>query len=258
MASSRASGPDKSSFLSEPVIASQKRAAGEAAAELVQDGMRLGLGTGSTVAYLLEALGERGLPNVECAATSPATASAARALGLSVRELDELGELDLAIDGADQIDPDGWLVKGGGGAHTREKIVASAATRFVVIASANKAVEELGAPVPLELISFAVKTTLRMLGDAKLRPAPNAADSLGLESGGQSVSHVEGRWWQSPDGGLIADYLGPVGDPRACSSRLAAVPGVVEHGLFPPEMVSLILIATEDGVERRAGGKPHT
>jgi ribose 5-phosphate isomerase A len=174
-----------------------------------------------------------------------------------VRELDELGELDLAIDGADQIDPDGWLVKGGGGAHTREKIVAAAARRFVVIASANKAVEELAAPVPLELVSFAVNTTLRVVGDAKLRPAPNAADAPGPEAGAPFGSDARGRWWQSPDGGLIADYLGRVGDPRQCSARLAAVPGVVEHGLFAPEMVSVILIAGQDGVERRAGGKPR-
>jgi ribose 5-phosphate isomerase A len=258
MASSRASGRERSSPLSERVIASQKRAAGKAAAELVEDGMRLGLGTGSTVAYLLEALGERELRDLECAATSPATALAARALGLRVCELDELGELDLAIDGADQIDPRGWLVKGGGGAHTREKIVAAAARRFVVIASANKAVGELAAPVPLELMSFAVKSTLRLLGDTRLRPAPHAADVPGLGAGAPSDTAVKGQWWQSPDGGLIADYLGPVGEPRACAARLGAVPGVIEHGLFPPEMVSLILIARQNGVERCAGGKPHT
>jgi ribose 5-phosphate isomerase A len=218
--------------------------------------MRLGLGTGSTVAYLLEALGERGLPEAECAATSPATAHAARALGLRVRELDELGELDLAIDGADQIDAQGWLVKGGGGAHTREKIVASAAKRFVVIASANKSVQALAPPVPLELVRFAVRTTLRALSDTELRPASNSGDALPLNRGAAFEHGVPGRCWQSPDGGLIADYFGPVGDPRECSARLSAVPGVIEHGLFAPEMVSLILIAREDGVERRAGAKP--
>jgi ribose 5-phosphate isomerase A len=240
------------------VVASQKRAAAYAAAELVEDGMRLGLGTGSTVAYLLEALGERGLPEVDCAATSPATAHAARTLGLRVHELDELGELDLAIDGADQIDPQGWLVKGGGGAHTREKIVAGAARRFVVIASANKSVQALAPPVPLELVRFAVRTTLRALSDAELRPAPNSGEALVLNAGAPSDHAARGRCWQSPDGGLIADYFGPVGDPRECSARLSALPGVIEHGLFPPEMVSLILIARDDGVERQAGGKPPT
>jgi ribose 5-phosphate isomerase A len=214
-----------------------KREAAYAAAEEVQDGMRLGIGTGSTVAHLLQALGERAsaLANTRCVATSPQTASTARALGLHVCELDELGELDLAIDGADQVDPAGWLVKGGGAAHTREKIVAAAARRFVVIVSAEKAVQRLAAPIPLELVPFAVQTTLRALGRAQLREVP-----------------------RSPDGGLIADYLGEVGDPRELSARLNAQPGVVDHGLFAPEMVSSVLIAGESGVERRAGGKPET
>jgi ribose 5-phosphate isomerase A len=211
---------------------------------MVSDGMRVGLGTGSTVAYLLSALRERELRDVSCVATSPATGRAARALGLTVRELDSLDELDLAIDGADQIDPEGWLVKGGGGAHTREKIVAATARRFVVIASAEKAVAGLAPPVPLELIGFGVHTTLDALANARLRPpSPDNAHS------------TSSRWEQSPDGGVIADYLGPIGDPRELSARLSAIPGVVEHGLFPPEMVSVILIAGENGVERRAGGK---
>jgi ribose 5-phosphate isomerase A len=151
---------------------------------------------------------------------------------MTVETLDEVAELDIAIDGADQIDPGGWLIKGGGGAHTREKIVASAARRFVVIASAEKAVAELRPPVPLELVRFGARHTLKRLGDAQLRDAA-----------------------QSPDGGLIADYLGPVGDPRELSAKLSATAGVVDHGLFAPELVSLILIAGEHGVERRAGAK---
>ncbi len=245
MASPSASAGQRPSPLSEDVVvAHQKRAAAMAAAEMVTDGMKVGLGTGSTVAYLLPALGERKLRDVSCVATSPATERAARELGLEVRRLDELGELDLAVDGADQIDPMGWLIKGGGGAHTREKIVAAAARRFVVIASAEKAVDELAPPVPLELVHFGVQSTLRALAHARLRApsdpeAPASAPSQ-----------------QSPDGGLIADYFGPVGDPRELSARLSGTPGVVEHGLFAPEMVSLILIAGEEGVERRAGGKP--
>ena len=132
----------------------EKRAAAEAAAELVCDGDRVGLGTGSTVAYLLPALAARGL-TIRCAATSPATESIARELGLSMESLAELGELDIAIDGADQVAPDGWLVKGGGGAHTREKVIAAAARRFVVIASSDKLVEALRPPVPLEILVFA-------------------------------------------------------------------------------------------------------
>jgi ribose 5-phosphate isomerase A len=215
-------------------IERHKDAAARAAAELVRDGMRVGLGTGSTVAHLLTALGERAreLQNARCVATSPATARVARELGLSVHELDEVGELDIAIDGADQVDPDGWLVKGGGGAHTREKIVAACARRFVVIVSAEKVLARLGPPVPVEVLRFGARQTLAALGDAR----PRDVDA-------------------SPDGNLIADYLGPVEHPRALAERLSATPGVVEHGLFAPEIVSEILIAGTDGVQRRAGGK---
>ena len=202
--------------------------------------MRVGLGTGSTVAHLLAALGERAeeLRSARCVATSPETARVARELGLEVLELDEVGELDVAIDGADQVDPEGWLVKGGGGAHTREKIVAAAARRFVVIVSAEKAVARLGPPVPLEILRFGAERTLRALGSARLRP------------GGDEPAQA------SPDGNLIADYTGPVDDPRRLAARLSETPGVVEHGLFEPEMVSEVLIAGADGVQRRAGGKP--
>ena len=119
-------------------VEAEKRAAAVAAAALVQDSSTVGLGTGSTVAYLLPALAERGL-RLSCVATSPRTESAARELGIEVRPFEGVTRLDMAIDGADQVDPDGWLVKGGGAAHTREKIVAAAAERFVVIASSNKA-----------------------------------------------------------------------------------------------------------------------
>jgi ribose 5-phosphate isomerase A len=234
MASASATGPGQQPPLSGEAarIAARKRAVGNAAAEFVQDGMRVGLGTGSTVAYLLAALGARELTGVRFAATSPATERVARGLGLTVIELDELGGLDLAIDGADQVDPQGWLIKGGGAAHTREKIVAAAAERFVVIVSAEKVVAELAPPVPLELVPFAVHTTLAALGEARRRDvAP------------------------SPDGGLIADYFGPLGDPHELASGLSATPGVVEHGLFAPELVSTILIAGGQGVERRADAK---
>jgi ribose 5-phosphate isomerase A len=213
-------------------VSQQKRTAAMAAAELVEDGMRVGLGTGTTVAYLLPAIADRGCKGLRCVATSPATEVAARALGMTVEALDDVGELDIAIDGADQIDKRGWLVKGGGGAHTREKIVAASARCFVVIASAEKAVPQLQPPVPLELVPFGVQRTLLALDPARLR-------------GGE----------QSPDGGLLADYLGPVGDPQELATRLSATPGVVEHGLFAPELVSLIFIAGEGAVERRVGAK---
>jgi ribose 5-phosphate isomerase A len=210
-----------------------KAAAAQAAAELVADGERVGLGTGSTVAHLLPALAARELRGVRCAATSPATELQARSLGLVVVALDELGTLDIAIDGADQIDPRGWLIKGGGAAQTREKIVAAAARRFVVIASSEKAVAELSAPVPVEILRFGAQATLGAIAPAKLREVP-----------------------PSPDGNLIADYLGAIDDPERLARRLSATPGVVEHGLFPPALVSDILIAGEDGVTHRRGGKP--
>jgi ribose 5-phosphate isomerase A len=187
----------------------------------------VGLGTGSTVAHLLPALAERGL-SLRCVATSPATEHAARALGLVVEPLDALRELDIAIDGTDQVDPAGRLIKGGGAAHTREKIVAAAAARFVVIASSDKAVAALGPPVPLEILRFGAETVLAALAPSRWRDVP-----------------------ASPDGNLIADYLGEVGDPDALAARLSATPGVVEHGLFPASMVSDVLIAGPEGIEHR-------
>jgi ribose 5-phosphate isomerase A len=233
MASSSATdGQHQQPLSDDAAVSSQKAAAATAAAALIEDGMRVGLGTGSTVAHLLPAIAARGCTGLRCVATSPATESAAGALGLNVEALDDVGELDIAIDGADQIDEHGWLIKGGGGAHTREKIVAAAARRFVVIASANKAVRLLAAPVPLELVAFGAQRTLLSLAPARLRGVA-----------------------QSPDGGLIADYLGPIGKPRELAAKLSAAPGVVEHGLFEPELVSLILIAGDGGVERRSGAK---
>ncbi len=141
----------------------EKRLAAEAAAGFVEDGMVVGLGTGSTVAYLLPALAARGL-DVRCVATSPATESAARALGLRVETFAGEGapsRLDIAIDGADQVDGRGWLVKGGGGAHTREKAVAAAADRFVVIVSSDKLVERL---VPQSRSSFSSTASRRPCG----------------------------------------------------------------------------------------------
>jgi ribose 5-phosphate isomerase A len=205
---------------------SEKQAVAEAAAALVEDGMRVGLGTGSTVAYLLAALAER-RPDVRCIATSPRTEQAARELALSVEPFEGIDRLDLTIDGADQVDPTGWLVKGGGAAHTREKIAAAASDRFVVVVSSDKLVEAITPPIPLELLTFGVDATLRALGLAELRDVP-----------------------PSPDGGVIADYLGPVEDPGEVADRLTATPGVVEHGLFPPELVSEVLVGRDGQVER--------
>ncbi len=212
-------------------IDDEKRAAAEAAAALVQDGMAVGLGTGSTVAYFLPALARRQL-RLRCVATSPATAAAASALGLAVEPFDHLARLDLAVDGADQVAPDGWLVKGGGGAHTSERIVAAAARRFVVIVSSDKPVAALRPPVPVELVAFGLPATLARLGDVRLRDR------------------------RSPDGGVLADWFGPLDDPAAAAARLDATPGVVDHGLFEPSLTSDVLVAGAAGVEHRRVGGP--
>jgi ribose 5-phosphate isomerase A len=216
--------------VADPNTDAEKKLAAEAAAKLAEDGMTLGLGTGSTVAFLLPALAERGL-SLRCVATSVATEEQARELGIPVEDFDTLERLDLAIDGADQVAPDRWLVKGGGGAHTREKIVAAAAERFVVIADSSKTVEAITAPIPLELKAFGLESTLRR-----------------LRRGVGPVELREGTP-RSPDGGVIADYTGEVDDPADLSTRLAVVPGVVDHGLFPGRMVNQVLIGRGDGVE---------
>jgi ribose 5-phosphate isomerase A len=209
----------------------EKRLAAEAAAQLVEDGMRVGLGSGSTVAFLLPALAGRGL-DLRCVATSPATEVAARELGLVVETfagLDAPARLDIAIDGADQVAADGWLVKGAGAAHTREKAVAAAADRFVVIVDSSKVVEGVAPPVPLELSEFGLAATLHRLGSTVLRDVV-----------------------RSPDGGVIADFTAPFDDPRELADRLAAEPGVVEHGLFPPELVSDVVVARGESVDLRS------
>lgn len=216
-------------------IESEKRAAAEAAALLVHDAMAVGLGTGSTVAYLLPALAARGLSRLRCVATSAATASQASELGLEVVPFGSgcgIDRLDIAIDGADQVDAEGWLVKGGGGAHVREKVVAAAADRFVVIVSGDKVVARVSPPVPVEILGFGLAATLRALGDARVREGAPA----------------------SPDGGVIADWYGEAGefpDPASLAAWLDSVPGVVGHGLFAPALVHDVLIARGGSVEHR-------
>jgi ribose 5-phosphate isomerase A len=207
----------------------EKRLAAEAAAELVESGMTVGLGTGSTVAHLLPAIARRNLSDIRCVATSVATEEQARELGIPVEEFDRLQRLDIAIDGTDEVTPDGWLIKGGGGAHLREKVVAAAAEQFVVVCDSSKPVEALRGPVPLELFGFGAASTLARLGDdVELRDVP-----------------------PSPDGGVIADYRGSgLDDPAALAARLEADPGVAAHGLFPPDMVSAVFVARGDAVDR--------
>jgi len=210
-----------------PTREDEKREAARAAAALVRDGQTVGLGTGSTVAHLLPALAERRLA-IRCVATSPETERVALELGLDVLPFSGIERLDVAIDGADQVDEDGWLVKGGGGAHTREKVVAAAAERFIVIVSADKAVARIGPPIPLELLAFGIDATIAALGDVRLRDAP-----------------------PSPDGGVIADHLAPFEDREALCALLDRTPGVVGHGIFPPPLASDVLVASGAAVEHR-------
>jgi ribose 5-phosphate isomerase A len=203
----------------------EKRRAAEAAAMFVESGMKVGLGTGSTVNHLLPALAARHL-DLLCVATSPATESAAIELGLRVEPFNTLTELDVAIDGADQVAPNGWIIKGAGGAHTREKVVVAAAHRFVVIVDSSKIVSALSAPVPLELLVFGLAATLARLDTVTLRDVPT-----------------------SPDGGVIADWHGDVGDPAAVAAMLSAAPGIIEHGLFPPSSRHQLVVGRADGVE---------
>jgi ribose 5-phosphate isomerase A len=204
----------------------EKRSVAETGAAMIEDGMRVGLGTGTTIARLLPLLPGRAR-DVVYVATSQETETAARQLGLDVQPFADIDRLDLALDGADQVAPTGWLVKGGGRAHTREKIVAAAAERFVVLISADKLVSELSPPIPLELLAFGLQATLRALAPVEPRGGP-----------------------PSPDGGLIADYLGPATEPAALAARLSCAPGVVGHGLFEPQLVSEILVADSAGVRR--------
>jgi len=208
-------------------LEAEKAVAAHAAAALVEDGMKVGLGTGSTVAHLLTSLAARGLA-VRCVSTSPRTEDVARSLGLEVATLEELGRLDMVIDGADEVDDAGWLIKGGGGAHTREKIVAAAGDRFVVMVDSTKPVSAFTWPVPIELLEFGISSTARLLGDVELRDLP-----------------------RSPDGGVLAFWRGDVSDPAAAAAFLSSVPGVVDHGLFPPSMVSDVIIARGETVEHR-------
>ncbi len=182
--------------------------------------MRVGLGTGRTVARLLPALAERGLAGLRCVATSPETEQVAAGLGLTVEPFDALDGLDIAIDGADQVAADWWTVKGGHGAHLREKIVAAAAQRFVVIVSEDKLVDAVRAPVPLELDAFGLHSTLHALGAVTLR----AGAAL------------------TPEGGVVADYTGEIADPAALAAWLDEIPGVAGHGLFAPSMIHDVFV----------------
>ncbi len=216
----------------------EKEAAGRAAAELVRDGDIVGLGTGSTAHFAVVALGERVKAGLKIAGipTSVQTAELARAVGIPLTTLDEHPEIDITIDGADEVDPKLNLIKGGGGALLREKVVASVTKKMVVVADSGKIVSVLGKfPLPVEVIPFArtvVEKKIVALGATpKLRTKPDGSPFL------------------TDNGNLILDCcFGKIADPRALARTLSDTPGVVEHGLFI-SLASVVLIGREDRIE---------
>ncbi|MBN9048144.1 MAG: ribose-5-phosphate isomerase RpiA [Rhizobiales bacterium] len=220
-----------------------KRAAAARAVELVSDGMRLGLGTGSTARPFVELLGERvraGL-NVVGVPTSEATREIALRVGVPLTTLDETPELDLTVDGADEIGPDLALIKGGGGALLREKIVAAASRRMVVIADQTKWVETLGRfPLPIEVNPFGLAATRQAI--ARVIADCGLAGPMTVRSGAGGHPFVtDGGHW------IVDAALGRIPDPKMLADRLLAVPGVVEHGLFVG-LASMAILAGPGGV----------
>ncbi|MGI3126759.1 ribose-5-phosphate isomerase RpiA [Nitratireductor sp. PBL-C9] len=201
--------------------------AARAALGQVQDGMRLGIGTGSTAEEFVRVLAERvaGGLSVIGVPTSERTAALCKELGVPLTTLDETPELDLTIDGADEIGPELGLIKGGGGALLREKIVAAASQRMIVIADKTKMVESLGRfPLPIEVNAFGLRATVVAI--------EKVAKELGLE-GPLAVRERDGKPFVTDGGHLIVDAsFGRIPDPRALAIALNAIPGVVEHGLF--------------------------
>jgi ribose 5-phosphate isomerase A len=222
----------------------QKRAAAARAIEFVHSGMRLGLGTGSTAKHFVELLGERVRDGLDVVGvpTSETTRADAQRCGVRLTTLDDTPELDLTVDGADEIAPDLSLIKGGGGALLREKIVAAASARMVVIADQSKWVSVLGAfPLPIEVAPFGFAATKRAIEAAIA--SVQGAGPLALRQGKDGLAFVtDGGHW------IIDAALGRIADPVALAQKLAAVPGVMEHGLFTG-LARIAIIAGPDGVK---------
>jgi ribose 5-phosphate isomerase A len=221
----------------------QKRAAAARAVEFVRPGMRLGLGTGSTARHFVELVGERVRAGLDIVAvpTSQTTQADAERCGIPLTTLDDTPELDLTVDGADEIAPDLSLIKGGGGALLREKIVAAASARMIVIADETKWVAKLGRfPLPIEVAPFGLKATLRAI--EKAIGAILGPKALKLRQGKDGHAFVT-------DGGhcIIDAALERIDDPKAMAHALSGVPGVMEHGLFIG-LAQMAILAGPDGV----------
>jgi ribose 5-phosphate isomerase A len=224
-------------------VEKQKREAAARALDFVQPGMRLGLGTGSTARYFVELLGQRvreGLAVIGVP-TSEATRTQAEQWGIPLTTLDETPQLDLTVDGADEIAPDLTLIKGGGGALLREKIVAAAAARMVVIADESKWVATLGRyPLPVEVVPFGLAATrLKVEAAAAAAGAPGPA-LLRRDKNGNPFITDSGLW-------ILDAALERIPDAKSLAGRLAAIPGVVEHGLFI-DLAQIVVLGGGEGV----------
>ncbi|MEP3049346.1 MAG: ribose-5-phosphate isomerase RpiA [Roseibium sp.] len=220
-----------------------KQMAAERAAEDVKSGMRLGIGTGSTAEYFVHALSKRVINGLEVVGvpTSERTRVLAESLGIPLTTLDQLPKLDLTVDGADELDAQLSLIKGGGGALLREKIVASASAEMVVIADASKNVECLGKfPLPIEIVPFGLETTRLAILD--VLSALSLPQSLTLRGGAETPFVTDGGHY------LLDAQLEKIKETQGLAERLVAIPGVVDHGLFL-KLATKAYVAGEDGVK---------
>lgn len=224
-------------------VEGQKRAASARALDFVQPGMRLGLGTGSTAKHFVDLLGERVAAGLDIIAvpTSEATRAQAERLGIKLTTLDRTPALDLTIDGADEVGPDLTLIKGGGGALLREKIVATASARMIVIADESKYVAVLGRfPLPIEIAPFGATATHRAV-DAAIAAAGCAGPATLRKVKDEQVFVTDGGHW------ILDAHLQRIPDPRALAARLCTVPGVMQHGLFIGN-AQIVILAGPRGV----------
>ena len=226
-----------------PTAKNYKQAAAEQALAYVKPGMRLGLGTGTTAAHFIDGLGRRvaeGL-DVICVATSQASHDQAHALGIALTTLDETPQLDLTVDGADEIGPALSLIKGGGGALLREKIVATASSRLIIIADHSKRVMTLGAfPLPIEIVPFGLAATQNAI--------VRAGRKLGL-SGEMTLRRRHGDIFVTDGGHVILDVAyGAIPEPAALAMALSQITGIVDHGLFLG-LASLAILAGPNGID---------
>ena len=232
-------------------LAERLRRLANAAADLVTPGMLVGLGTGSTADAVTRELGHRvaGGLNFTAVATSDRTEALAHDLGIPLSTLDEIDRLDLGIDGADEIDPALDAIKGRGGALLREKLVALSCDDYVLVATTEKSVDQLGArtPIPIEIVAFGWSQTARRLASIGVAPEPRTVDD------------EPARLWVTDSGGIIVDCtMGPIEDPSQLAAAIKAIPGVVEHGLFLRIAQAALQVDAEGRVVRRERNGPES